>query len=276
MTEHFLEVVLPSEEPDLDPARPAELARLAEDLGYHAAWLPDHLIPPGAYGEVFGGVYEPLVTLAHIAALTSRIRLGTSVLIVPLREPYALAKQVATLDRLSGHRFTLGVGSGWNEPEFAEVGAGFGDRGKRTDATLDLLAELFRTGRGPGGGYFEPRPAGPVPISVGGNSAVALRRAARIGAGWTSAGLSPAEFGERARELKAMTTGGEPPLTAGTQDRERRLTARMEWDGTDLAAAVALFRAYILAGADAVAVHFGPAGTFEQRMTTFAEAVAGP
>ena len=260
-----LEVVLPNEHPDLDPARPAELARRAEDLGYRAAWLPDHLIPPGAFGDVFGGVYEPLVTLAHIAARTDRIRLGTSVLIVPLREPFALAKQVATLDALSGHRLDLGVGSGWNEPEFAEVGADFGSRGKRTDATLDLLAELFRTGRGPGGGYFEPRPAGPVPITVGGNSDVALRRAARIGSGWMSAGLSPEEVGERAGKLTGMTNG-----------RETRVTARMEWHGGDLGAAKARFEAYILAGADAVAVHFGPAEGCEQRMTTFAEAVAGP
>ncbi|MEV6646228.1 TIGR03619 family F420-dependent LLM class oxidoreductase [Amycolatopsis sp. NPDC051371] len=263
MSEHFLEVVLPNEQPDLDPARPAELARLAEDLGYHAAWLPDHLIPPGAYGQMFGGVYEPLVTLAHVAARTDRIRLGTSVLIVPLREPFALAKQVATLDRLSGHRFDLGVGSGWNEPEFAEVGADFTTRGKRIDATLDLLAELFRTGRGPGGGYFEPRPAGPIPITVGGNSDVALRRAARIGSGWMSAGLSPAEVGERAGKLTGMTNG-----------RETRVTARMEWNGGDLAAAIARFRAYILAGADAVAVHFGPAEDYGRRMTVFAEGVA--
>ncbi|MFI5587787.1 TIGR03619 family F420-dependent LLM class oxidoreductase [Amycolatopsis sp. NPDC051758] len=260
-----LEVVLPNEQPDLDPARPAELARRAEDLGYHAAWLPDHLIPPGAYGEVFGGVYEPLVTLAHIAARTDRIRLGTSVLVVPLREPYALAKQVATLDRLSGRRLDLGVGAGWNEPEFAEVGADFRTRGRRTDEILDLLAELFRTGRGPGGGYFEPRPAGPVPIIVGGNSDAGLRRAARIGAGWMSAGLSPAEFGERAEKLTGMTNG-----------RETRVTARMEWHGGDLGAAKTRFEAYILAGADAVAVHFGPAEDYEQRMTTFAEAVAGP
>jgi probable F420-dependent oxidoreductase len=263
MTGHFLEVVLPNEQPDLDPARPAELARRAEDLGYHAAWLPDHLIPPGAFGDVFGGVYEPLVTLAHIAGRTDRIRLGTSVLIVPLREPFALAKQVATLDRLSGHRFDLGVGTGWIESEFAEVGAGFGDRGRRADATLDLLAELFRTGRGPGGGYFEPRPAGPVPIIVGGNSAVALRRAARIGSGWMSAGLSPEEFGERAGKLTGMTNG-----------RETRVTARMEWHDGELGDAVARFRAYILAGADAVAVHFGAAEAYEQRMTAFAEGVA--
>src|SRR4051794_41581060 len=101
MTGHSLEVVPPNEQPDLDPAQPAELARRAEDLGYHAAWLPDHLIPPGAFGDVFGGVYEPLVTLAHIAARTDRIRLWTSVLIVPLREPFALVKQRATIGSLS-------------------------------------------------------------------------------------------------------------------------------------------------------------------------------
>ena len=166
-------------------------------------------------------------------------------LIVPLREPFALAKQVATLDRLSGHRFDLGVGTGWNEPEFAEVGADFRTRGKRTDATLDLLAELFRTGRGPGGGYFEPRPAGPVPITVGGNSDAALRRAARIGAGWMSAGLSPAGVGERAGKLTGMTNG-----------RETRVTARMEWNGVDLGGRHCAIRAYP-GRADAVAVHFG-------------------
>ncbi|MEA5358220.1 TIGR03619 family F420-dependent LLM class oxidoreductase [Amycolatopsis sp., V23-08] len=255
-----LEIVLPNEQADLPPGRPAELARAAEDLGYRTAWLPDHLIPPGAFGDVFGGVYEPLVTLAHIAALTSRIRLGTSVLIVPLREPFALAKQVATLDRLAGHRFDLGVGTGWNEPEFAEVGADFRARGKRTDATLDLLAELFRTGRGPGGGYFEPRPAGPVPITVGGNSVVALRRAARIGSAWQSAGLSPAEFGERVATLRSL---------AG--DRPVRATARMAWR-EDAATTAADARAYRDAGADAVAVHFGGEEGSESRMRELAAA----
>ncbi|SFW67746.1 TIGR03619 family F420-dependent LLM class oxidoreductase [Amycolatopsis australiensis] len=255
-----LEAVLPNEQPDLDPGRPAELARLAEDLGYRTAWLPDHLLPPGPFGEVFGGVYEPLVTLAHIAARTSRIRLGTSVLIVPLREPFALAKQVATLDRLSGHRFDLGVGTGWNEPEFAEVGADFGSRGRRTDATLDLLAELFRTGRGPGGGYFAPRPAGPVPVTVGGNSTAALRRAARIGTTWQSAGLSPAAFGERVAALRKL---------AG--DRPVRAAARAQWRG-DARTTAAEARAFRDAGADAVVVHFGEAAGTERRMTELAAA----
>jgi len=260
MTGDFLEAVLPNEQPDLDPARPAELARVAEDLGYRAAWLPDHLLPPSPYGEVFGGVYEPLVTLAHIAARTSRIRLGTSVLIVPLREPFALAKQVATLDRLAGHRFDLGVGTGWNEPEFAEVGADFGTRGKRTDTTLDLLAELFRTGRGPGGGHFAPLPVGPVPVTVGGNSTAALRRAARIGTTWQSAGLPPAEFGERVATLRRL---------AG--DRRVRSAARAQWRD-DARTTADDARAYRDAGADAVVVHFGRHEGSETRMAELAAA----
>lgn len=247
MTEHFkLQVVLPNESPDMDPGRPAELARHAEELGYETAWLPDHVLPPGPFGQVFGGVYEPLITLTHVAARTETIRIGTSILILPLREPFVLAKQVATLDALSGHRLTLGVGVGWNEPEFAEVGADFASRGPRTDETLALLERLFSTGRGPGGGYFEPRP-GHVPLMIGGNSPVALRRAARVGDSWLSAGLEPAEFGERVAKLR-------------TFDRHVEAVARIEWSPeVDLAA-------YAAAGADAVAVHFGAEAGYEERM----------
>ncbi|GAA3222497.1 hypothetical protein GCM10017691_08600 [Pseudonocardia petroleophila] len=89
-----------------------DLARDAERLGFGTAWLPDHVLPPEPYGDVYGGVYEPLVALSHLAAVTSTIRFGTSVLVLPLRDPFVLAKQVATLDRFSGGRFSLGVGTG--------------------------------------------------------------------------------------------------------------------------------------------------------------------
>ncbi|SEO54610.1 TIGR03619 family F420-dependent LLM class oxidoreductase [Amycolatopsis saalfeldensis] len=259
-----LQVVLPDEAPDLDPGQFAGLARSAEELGYESVWLPDHVLPPGPFGEVYGGVYEPLVTLAYIAAATERIGLGTSVLILPLREPYVLAKQVATLSRLSGGRLVLGVGVGWNAEEFAEVGVDFSGRGRRTDETLELLERLFTTGRGPSGGHFEPRPAAHVPILVGGNSTVALRRAARAGDAWLSAGLDPTAFAERARTLAVLA-----------EDRPVKPMARMEWSGdrADLDRAVADYHAYEAAGAAAVAVHFGPDGGYEERMRVFAEAV---
>src|SRR5215467_5776427 len=93
-----LQIVLPNEFPDTDPAQIIGLARRAEQLGFHTVWLPDHLLPPGEYGEEFGGVHEALVMLGAIAAVTTHIRLGTSVLILPLRNPFAVAKQVATVE----------------------------------------------------------------------------------------------------------------------------------------------------------------------------------
>ena len=142
-------VVLPNESVDVEPQVIAALAQRAEGLGYGGVWLPDHLLPPVAYGTTYGGVYEPLVTLSYIAATTSRIGLGTSVLLLALRNPFAVAKQAATLDRLSQGRFTLGVGLGWDRDEFAAVGADFGDRAARTDEAIALLRHLFRAGSGP-------------------------------------------------------------------------------------------------------------------------------
>ncbi|WP_020657286.1 TIGR03619 family F420-dependent LLM class oxidoreductase [Amycolatopsis benzoatilytica] len=254
------QLVLPNEAPSLSPQRLAGLARLAEKLGYDAVWLPDHVLPPEPFGEVFGGVYEPLVTLGYLAAATERVQLGTSVVIAPLRSPYVLAKQAATVDRLSGHRLVLGLGAGWNEPEFAELGVDFSRRGALLDHTLALLDQLFTTGRGPAGGHFEPRPAGRIPILVGGNSTVALRRAARAGDQWLSAGLSPDQFAERVTKLAEL-------------DPERRVRpiARLQVTG-ELATAVETYHEYRAAGAAAVSVHFGADEEYEERMTAFAAA----
>jgi probable F420-dependent oxidoreductase len=217
-----LQVVLPNESSAMAPERPAQLAVTAEELGFHTVWLPDHLLPPAEYGEVYAGVYEPLVTLAHIAGLTKSIRLGTSVLVVPMRDPFVLAKQVATLDRLSGERVTLGVGVGWDKEEFALVGADFHRRGKATDETLGLLRQLFTTGRGPSGrGVFEPRPRGAVPIMVGGMSDAALRRTAAFADEWQGFGLTPPQFREYAERVRAMT---DRPVRVGTRFEDRMAT----------------------------------------------------
>jgi probable F420-dependent oxidoreductase len=200
-----LEVVLPDESPDIAPGTFVELAETAERLGYRTLYLPDHLLPPASYGDTYGGVYEPLVTLAHIAARTSAIRLGTSVLVLPLRSPFVVAKQVATLDRLSGGRAVLGVGVGWDRTEFAAVGADFATRGARTDEAIALLRHLFRDGGAFHGrfhhveqGVFAPVPAQPVPIMVGGTSEAALRRAAALADEWQGFAIDAARFARSA------------------------------------------------------------------------------
>ncbi|MDF8265473.1 TIGR03619 family F420-dependent LLM class oxidoreductase [Luteipulveratus flavus] len=251
------QVVLPDESPDTEPSLISDIAVAAEQLGFDTVYLPDHLLPPGEYGpppRPFGGVYEPLVTLAYIAARTSTVRLATSVLIAPLREPVLLAKQAATLDRLSGGRLTLGVGVGWNEPEFAILGSDFATRGRRTDEMLAQIEELFRTGRGRGGGVFEPRPTPSLRILVGGRSDAALRRAARFGDVWQGVGYRPAEIAAPAARVRELSA-----------PRPVSVAARI--DGTD-ADEVEQWRA---AGVDELAVWFGETDGFVDRMTEFAQ-----
>lgn len=266
-----LQVVLPDESPAMTPATLVDLGRLAERLGYHTVWLPDHLLPPADYGDTYGGVYEPLISLSYLAALTTTIRLGTSVLVLPMRSPFVVAKQVATLDRFSGGRVTLGVGVGWDAEEFRSVGADFRGRGARTDEGIRLLRHLFAGGRAPfpgryfpyHSGVFAPIPHQPIPIGVGGTSERALQRAAGLADEWQGVGLTPDEFGSGVARLRELT------------DRPIRTGTRISWAGgsSGLSRAVELTLAFAGQGADAVAVHFGAVDGFADRMAGFAEAV---
>lgn len=264
-----LEVVLPDESPAMAPGTLVALAETAERLGYRTLYLPDHLLPPAPYGDTYGGVYEPLVTLAHVAARTSTIRLGTSVLVLPLRSPFVVAKQVATLDRLSGGRAVLGVGVGWDRAEFAAVGADFATRGARTDEDIALLRHLFRDG-GPfhgrfhhvDKGVFAPVPDRPVPIMVGGTSEAALRRAAALADEWQGFAMDAAGFARCAARLRELS------------ERPPRLGTRLAWRGGsgELKRTVDEAHALEAAGADAVAVWFGAADGAADRMAEFATA----
>ena len=250
-----LQVVLPDESATMPPERLVELAIAAEDLGYGTAWLPDHLLPPGEFGSTYGGVYEPLVTIGYLAARTTRIRFGTSVLVLPLRSPYVVAKQAATLHRLSGERIVLGLGAGWAKEEFAAVGAVFEERGRRTDESLGIMRDLFE-GRDRGG-VFEPQLRAPLPLMIGGTTQPALRRAARYGDEWQGLGLDGAGFAAAVARLRSY---GDRPIKVGT---------RLDWSAGDPGPVVAAARELVAAGAETLAVSFGDERTALDRMTRF-------
>jgi hypothetical protein len=116
------------------------IAERAEALGYDSIWTADHILVPRTEPEPFGQLLETLTTLSYVAAKTDRIALGTSILVLPQREPILVAKQAATVDELSGGRLTLGIGVGWIEREFDYLGADFAARGNRADDAAAALA----------------------------------------------------------------------------------------------------------------------------------------
>ena len=131
-------------------------AETAERLGWHAAWTTDHLLVPHATEADYGEIFDVLMTLAWVGARHPRLGLGTSVIVVPMRNPVVLAKQIATLDALTGGRVVAGVGVGWNEREFASVGAAdrFHVRGAFLDETIRLWRHLWSGTQEPFAGRF--------------------------------------------------------------------------------------------------------------------------
>ena len=155
-----------------------EMARLAEELGFDSLTVWDHLLSaPGLYG---GSWLDPLMVLSGAAGVTETIPLGTHILVAPIRHPVLLAKELATLDYMSGGRFFLGVGPGWNEPEFTAMGVSMRERGRRTDELLDALKLLLTQERVSFHGAFfqfddvtiEPRPARYFTVWVAGGSRI--------------------------------------------------------------------------------------------------------
>jgi alkanesulfonate monooxygenase SsuD/methylene tetrahydromethanopterin reductase-like flavin-dependent oxidoreductase (luciferase family) len=280
-----LQVVLPDESATMAPERLVELAVAAEELGYGTAWLPDHLLPPGEFGSTYGGVYEPLVTIGYLAARTTRMRFGTSVLVLPMRSPYVVAKQAATLHRLSGERLVLGIGAGWDATEFASVGATFEDRGRRTDESLAVIRDLF-TGKDHDG-VFEPKLRAPLPIMIGGTTNAALRRAAHYGDEWQGLGLDAPAFTTAVARLRSLreeaTARGEEANARGEEfaaagqakpvraeaARPVRAGTRLDWSGGDPGPIVQLAHELTDAGAETVALSFGDEQDALDRMTRF-------
>ena len=217
----------------------------AEVLGFDAVLVNDHIIVDGSpRSAMWTNTYDPLIALSFIAAHTTRIRLGTSVLIMPYRNPVATAKMMATLDRMSGGRVIAGVGVGWNEAEFQALGVPFRERGARTTEYLRVWQACWAPGEVSFEGQFfsftnmhvnpKPQQQPHPPIWIGGSSPAALRRAAMFAQVWQPTPMSLAELIARQAELRQACE------KIGRQDApETRMSFRVNFSaimGNDYAA----------------------------------------
>jgi probable F420-dependent oxidoreductase len=213
-----------------------EIARTADDCGFDSIALPDSIF----YSEQVAAAYpytpdgrrfwdqetpwvDPMVAAAAMGAATSRIRFYTQVLKLGPRNPVLLARQIGSVARLTGDRFGLGVGIGWTPEEFEWCGAPFEHRGKRMDESIDVLKLILGGGMVEYHGKFfdfdrlqmSPAPTKPVPIYVGGHTEAGLKRAARIGDGWTSAMMTFEELRatvNRLDELRSVYGRSDEPF----------------------------------------------------------------
>jgi probable F420-dependent oxidoreductase len=190
-------------------------AATAERLGWESVWTTDHVLVPAAHASEYGRVFEAITTLAWVGARHPGLRLGISVVVVPQRNAVLLAKELASVDALSGGRLVAGVGIGWMEGEFANLGMAdrFHHRGAYLDETIRLWRHLWSGSTEPFEGAFHsfreysfgPLPArrGGVPIVVGGSSEPALRRAGALGDGYQPTRTGPDDYARRIPIIRA-------------------------------------------------------------------------
>jgi probable F420-dependent oxidoreductase len=253
-------------------------AEVAERFGWSTVWTTDHVIVAHATEDEYGRVYEAILTLAWLAGRHPRVRLGTSVIVVPQRNAVLLAKELSTLDSLSGGRVTAGVGVGWNTMEFGNLGMAdrFQVRGAYLDETIRLWRHLWSGATEPFRGRFHtledytfgPLPAQErLPIVVGGRAPAALRRAGALADGFHASSTSPAALSAMIPVVTtAAAEAGQPAPTFSAR-------ARVRFDGVDDPSAYAMHgtadqiaaevRAYADLGVSHVALYFDaidPAG----------------
>jgi probable F420-dependent oxidoreductase len=207
---------IPNNQGVLDPADLIGLAVLAEKLGCHSVWASEHLFHSSYIAERLGDLpyFEPLTILTAVAAVTKKVRLGTSVLVLPWHDPPRLGKVVATLDHISGGRVDFGVGVATTKDEFENLGVDFASRGRRANEVLGALQALWTQSEPVfegefyqyNGLKFSPKPLQKPypPILVGGSSKAAFRRIVKYGDGWHTLRQSPDEVAAGLAELRQM------------------------------------------------------------------------
>lgn len=217
-------IALPNFSSGAGPEGVEAAAETAERLGWSSVWATDHVLVDRASARDYGQMLEALATLAWLAGRHERIRIGTSVIVVPLRNAVLLARELATLDVLSGGRLTCGVGVGWNEREYGNLGAAdrFHHRGAYLDEAIRLWRHLWSGSTEPFRGRFhsfedfafEPQPpqGADLPIWVGGRSEPALRRAGTVGDGYQSTRTSPQQYAVYLPVVRAAAAAAGRPM----------------------------------------------------------------
>lgn len=225
----------------------AACAKAAEEAGLESIWITDHIAIPTDDAEGSGGRYlDTLTTLAWLAGVTNRIRLGSGVLILPYRAKLPTAKQIATVQEVSKGRLILGVGIGWMEAEFKAVGVDRKDRGRITDETLQFLNDCFESDEIEIRGeeyYFRPQPQKPL-ILIGGGAPHALERAVKYGDGWLPMARSADKIAEDIEKYDALAD--ESGIDRG------QVTALVPFTATNSEGAKALIDSFDRIGVDRV------------------------
>jgi len=221
------DIWLPTASPFATPELLAAVAREAEERQVRCIWVGEHVVTFDHYASRYpyaddgqvpmppgSGLLEPFTTLAFLAGVTSSVRLGTAMCLLPQRNPVYTAKEVATVDWLSGGRVDLGVGVGWLREEFEAVDVAWERRGARTDEYLQVLHTLWCDDPSSFSGSqytlppcnFHPKPVQDPhpPVHIGGESDAALRRTARIGQGWHTFNRAPADLPDAVARLEAL------------------------------------------------------------------------
>jgi probable F420-dependent oxidoreductase len=210
---------------DASPAAFREWAQVAEQLGYHAVMISDHIaVTPDVQQQYPPPFYDPFVTLAWVASLTTRVEIGTTVAILPYRHPLLIARMASNIDRLSGGRFILGVGVGWAQQEYRALGVPFERRGAIANEYLAAIHECWRSDSASFHGKYVsfddvatgPRPlrSPHPPIWVGGKTDAALRRAVRYGNAWHPIVPTLSWARERWSRLQQIATDDQKPVPA--------------------------------------------------------------
>lgn len=220
-------IILPSYGPSSTPGGILATAQTAERMGFDSAWTTDHVLLPHADAARFGTLYEALLTLGWIAGATTRLLLGVSSLVLPQRNPVIVAKQVATLDALSGGRAMLCIGVGWSAGEFANLGQQFEDRGRRMDEAIQVLQRLWQAQPDEPitfqGKYyhleeavFSPQPvqSGGPTLWIGGRAEAALRRAALLSDGWHVSRVTPEQLTQGVRRIRELAPNRNVTISA--------------------------------------------------------------